>query len=136
MPERRLHIAIGVIFNQQMDEVLIAKRPEGVHQGGLWEFPGGKCEEKEDIVKALKRELFEELNLVVDNCYSLINIKYDYPNQKVQLDVWSVTGWHGKIFAKEGQVIEWVPVSLLSQRKFPDANLDIIDAIHAIEWSK
>ena len=63
MPDSRLHIAVGVIFSHEKDKVLIAKRPDNVHQGGLWEFPGGKCQDGEDVVLALRRELFEELNL-------------------------------------------------------------------------
>ncbi|HET8708455.1 MAG TPA: NUDIX domain-containing protein, partial [Pseudomonadales bacterium] len=35
-----VHVAVGVIQRED-SAVLIAKRPEHVHQGGLWEFPGG-----------------------------------------------------------------------------------------------
>jgi 8-oxo-dGTP diphosphatase len=125
----RLHIAVGVIFNQQKDSVLIARRPETKHQGGLWEFPGGKCKQNEDVVSALKRELFEELNLVVNTCCRLTHVEHDYPNQKVYLDVWSVTDWQGEIFGKEGQLVEWLEISLLGQRNFPAANIAIIEAI-------
>lgn len=127
--EGRLHIAVGVIFNQNKDSVLIAKRPESKHQGGLWEFPGGKCKANEDVVSALKRELFEELNLVVNTCCPLTHIEHDYQDQKVHLDVWSVTDWQGEIFGKEGQLVEWLDISLLGQRSFPAANTAIIEAI-------
>lgn len=128
----RLHIAVGVIFNQQKDRVLIARRPANVHQGGLWEFPGGKCHADEDVVTALKRELLEELNLMVDICQPLISINHDYPQQQVKLDVWSVLDWHGDIYGKEGQAIEWVAVSQLSQRQFPPANKQIINLVQLI----
>jgi len=128
----RLHIAVGVIFNQQKDRVLIARRPDNVHQGGLWEFPGGKCHAEEDVVTALKRELLEELNLIVDICQPLISINHDYPQQQVNLDVWSVLDWHGDIYGKEGQVIEWVAVSQLLQRDFPQANKEIINTVQSM----
>jgi 8-oxo-dGTP diphosphatase len=132
MSDERLHIAVGVIFNQQKDKVLIARRPDNVHQGGLWEFPGGKCHADEDVVTALKRELLEELNLMVDKCQPLISINHDYPKQQVKLDAWSVLDWHGDIYGKEGQTIEWVAVSRLSQRQFPSANKKIIDLVQLI----
>ncbi|MFT5132033.1 MAG: 8-oxo-dGTP diphosphatase [Gammaproteobacteria bacterium] len=131
MSDERLHIAVGVIFNQRKDHVLIARRPDHVHQGGLWEFPGGKCKKGEDIIMALKRELYEELNLIIDACDSLITINHNYSDQHVKLDVWSVNDWHGDISGKEGQIIEWVSLSQLSQRAFPQANKEIIKAIQS-----
>ena len=56
------HVAVGVIVNRQR-EVLIAKRLETQHQGGLWEFPGGKVKHNESVQDALKRELKEEVNI-------------------------------------------------------------------------
>jgi 8-oxo-dGTP diphosphatase len=132
MSVQRLHIAVGVIFNKQGDKVLITKRPDHVHQGGLWEFPGGKCRDKEDVMTALKRELFEELDLVVDHCEPLIRINHDYPAQQVKLDVWSVVEWHGNVTGKEGQLIEWVALKSLSQRNFPEANSAIINKLGSI----
>ena len=43
-----VHVAVGVIQNAN-GELLIAKRPDHVHQGGLWEFPGGKVNEGETV---------------------------------------------------------------------------------------
>ncbi|HEY9050180.1 MAG TPA: NUDIX domain-containing protein, partial [Gammaproteobacteria bacterium] len=38
-----VHVAVAVIINNDQ-EVLVSLRPDHVHQGGLWEFPGGKLE--------------------------------------------------------------------------------------------
>src|SRR5690606_26440609 len=57
-----IHVAAGVILNARQ-EVLLALRPAHKHQGGLWEFPGGKVEAGESVQEALARELLEELNL-------------------------------------------------------------------------
>ena len=43
MSRGALQIAVGVVSNAQ-GEILIAYRPESVHQGNRWEFPGGKLE--------------------------------------------------------------------------------------------
>ena len=55
-----VHVAVGVILGRD-GKILIARRPSNVHQGGLWEFPGGKVDDGETVTQALKRELKEEL---------------------------------------------------------------------------
>ena len=45
---------------------LVARRQNGVHLAGYWEFPGGKCDPDESLTACLVRELREELGLVVD----------------------------------------------------------------------
>lgn len=42
---------------------LVARRPEHKRHGGLWEFPGGKVQDGEDMAAAVRRELLEELEL-------------------------------------------------------------------------
>ena len=59
-----LEVAVGAVVNRH-GKVLIAKRPDDKHQGGLWEFPGGKIEPGETQRQALDRELHEELAIDV-----------------------------------------------------------------------
>jgi len=47
------------------DEYLVCQRPIYKRHGGLWEFPGGKCEEGESDFEAARRELREELGVDV-----------------------------------------------------------------------
>ena len=54
----KINVVAAVIYNKA-GEILIAKRPLTKHQGGLWEFPGGKINKKELPLTALTRELFE-----------------------------------------------------------------------------
>lgn len=46
-------------------QLLVCQRPAHKQHGGLWEFPGGKCEPGESDAQATARELNEELGLVV-----------------------------------------------------------------------
>lgn len=47
------------------DRLLVCQRPTHKRHGGLWEFPGGKCEPGESDVEAARRELLEELGVEV-----------------------------------------------------------------------
>jgi mutator protein MutT len=47
------------------DELLVCQRPLEKRHGGLWEFPGGKCEPGESDAAAARRELYEELGVEV-----------------------------------------------------------------------
>lgn len=42
---------------------LVCRRPAHKRHGGLWEFPGGKCELGESDAEAVRRELREELGV-------------------------------------------------------------------------
>ena len=125
--EQRLHVVAAVIRNNA-GEILIAKRPLKLHQGGLWEFPGGKVEEGEDVQQALVRELKEELAIDVKQFRPLIRIPYDYPDRKVLLDIWSVSSFTGVAIGVEGQEIRWVGSDELGEFQFPAANASIVTA--------
>lgn len=129
-----VHVAAGVIIDGD-GKILIAKRPEHVHQGGLWEFPGGKVDEGETVEQALRRELFEELGITLTGYQPLLEIRHDYPNKSVLLDVWLVTGFSGLAHGKEEQKIAWVTKSELSQYAFPQANIAIIEAVQSTNLS-
>lgn len=123
-----IHVAVGVIQNNR-GEILIAKRPQDAHQGGLWEFPGGKVDAGETLAKALVRELHEELAIVVERSEPLIQIRHHYPDKSVLLDVHRVTQFSGEPKGAEGQPVCWVATKDLGNFEFPAANRPIISAI-------
>lgn len=125
---KRVEVAAGVIYNPQ-GQILIAKRAVNQHQGGLWEFPGGKIEAAESAQQALARELHEELAIDVTASEPLIRIEHEYSDKAVVLDVWCVTAFNGVARGVEGQPLEWVLPSELKNYDFPAANEPIIEAV-------
>ena len=123
-----VHVAVGVIQDTS-GRILIARRAEHLHQGGLWEFPGGKVAAGEDVITALRRELHEELGIEVQLTRPLISIQHDYGDKHVRLDVHRVTKYTGTAHGKEGQPVQWVTVSELTEHDFPAANRGIINAV-------
>lgn len=127
-----VHVAVGVIVNAD-GKILIAKRPLNAHQGGLWEFPGGKVDAGETIEQALLRELHEELAIDVLASQPLIQIRHHYPDKSVLLDVRKINQFLGTPVGNEGQPIRWVDTKELSNFEFPAANRPIISAINLPE---
>jgi pyrrolidone-carboxylate peptidase/8-oxo-dGTP pyrophosphatase MutT (NUDIX family) len=62
-PRPPTHVVAACL--SQADRVLVTQRNMTESDGGLWEFPGGKCEPGEDWSQALIREMKEELSLDV-----------------------------------------------------------------------
>ena len=125
---RRVHVAVGVVCDSG-NRILIAQRPLHLHQGGLWEFPGGKVETGETVQQALARELFEEFAIDIGASQPLLRIKHDYSDKSVLLDVWWIDDFAGEPHGREGQPWQWVEVAELSALEFPAANRPIITAI-------
>ena len=123
-----VHVAVAVIVNTN-NEVCISLRHKGAHQGGLWEFPGGKVEQGETIKQALVREIREELNLEIKQSRPLITINHHYDDKSVCLHVYKVMMYQGEATGLEGQQLKWLPVSQLSADDFPAANLPVIKAV-------
>jgi 8-oxo-dGTP diphosphatase len=129
VPDRRcVHVAAAALVDRT-GRVLLARRPDGVHQGGLWEFPGGKLEPGETVEAALQRELAEELGVAVVSHRPLIRIRHDYDDLSVLLDVHRVDDWHGEVHGREGQPLAWVEPRDLSGYPMPAADVGIITAL-------
>lgn len=109
--------------------VLVARRPDHVHQGGLWEFPGGKLGPGETPEQGLARELEEELGIRVRSSEPLIRVHHDYGDRRVLLDVRRVTGYEGSPRGLEGQPLRWLHPGDMDAGSFPAADRTIITAL-------
>lgn len=127
-PDDVLHVAVGILADED-GRVLLARRPEGKEQAGLWEFPGGKVDPGEDAEGALERELREELGVAVASARPLIRIPHAYPHRRVLLDVWQITRYRGMPRGLEGQELVWSAPGDLSTRELLAANRPIVNAV-------
>lgn len=125
---KQVHVAVAVITAAD-GNILLTRRANDKHQGGLWEFPGGKCEPGETAEAALQREIREELAIEVRACEPLICIPYQYPDLHVLLEVFRVTAFDGEPHGAEGQPMQWVTPRQLDRIPLPAANQPIVRAI-------
>ncbi|AZN31467.1 8-oxo-dGTP diphosphatase MutT [Pseudoalteromonas sp. Angola-31] len=129
MTTKIVNVAVGVI--KKNNAIFICKRADEQHQGGLWEFPGGKVEAGESVFAALKRELSEEVGITIHSSSQLMVIEHDYGDKCVKLDIHVVSNFSGEAHGAEGQPSEWVAINELSNYDFPAANAEIIEKIQA-----
>jgi 8-oxo-dGTP diphosphatase len=108
-------VAVAV-FIQPDGSFLLSSRPAGKPYAGYWEFPGGKIEPGESVRDALRRELIEELNVVIDECAPWFTFMMHYQHATVRLHTWRVTAWHDAdadlpnargMYGLEGQQFAW-----------------------------
>ncbi len=121
------HIVVALIH--RAGAILISKRPDHRHLGGLWEFPGGKVEAGESPRQALARELREELAIEVRDARRWGEIRHRYPDKAVLLDIWHVEAFEGEARGNEGQEIAWVRPGELGGYLFPEANKTIVEEL-------
>ena len=124
-----VNVAVGVI--KKNNAIFICKRADDQHQGGLWEFPGGKVEASESVFAALKRELIEEVGITIHSSSQLMVIEHDYGDKCVRLDIHVVSNFSGQAHGAEGQPSEWVNISELTHYDFPAANAEIIEKLQS-----
>jgi len=118
-------ISIAIVKNSQ-NLFLICLRAKDLHQGGKWEFPGGKVEKNETPEQAMCRELAEEVGLNALS-YQLLESKFfDYGDADLHLHFYLVTQFSGEAQGKLSQPVKWVSKAQLALHEFPQANKSII----------
>tara|TARA_B110000977_G_scaffold122349_1_gene157202 strand:- start:1310 stop:1726 length:417 start_codon:yes stop_codon:yes gene_type:complete len=133
---KRIQVVAAVIFRfdktlaqSENNHILIARRADHLHQGGLWEFPGGKVEKGETHHQSLVRELQEEINITITSASPMMQISHDYIDKSITLDIWKVIEFEGNPEGAEGQEIRWVSMDELRDYDFPAANQPILQKL-------
>lgn len=130
MNNKRVEVVAAIVVDSH-HRILMAQRADWQHQGGKWEFPGGKIESGETHMQALARELKEEIDVQIDQqaCELFKAVHHDYSDKQVSLYFYLVKGFSGTAKGLEGQPIMWVNAQTLPQMAIPDANQAIVDAL-------
>lgn len=123
-------VACAVIREQ--GKILITKRREEDHLGGLWEFPGGKRIAPESLGSCLERELFEELGIRIKPLRFLKHIDYRYPEKRVSLYFYECLLLKGRPIARASLEFRWVWPFQLHSYSFPPADEAILNLLRGI----
>ena len=121
MTKNHKRIGVAVIINQE-GKILIDKRSNTGLMANLWEFPGGKIEQGESVADCIRREVKEELGIIIEVDRALTEITHDYGEFIVTLYVHLCKLIKGVPHPLECQEVRWVKSRELDQFSFPSAN--------------
>ena len=102
---KTVKVAAAVIKDK--DRILIAQRLKGEFKG-KWEFPGGKLEENEDAITALKREIKEEMEADIETDEYLCKIEHDYETFHLSMDVYICHFLNQNIKLHDHMAYRWI----------------------------
>ncbi len=123
-----MRVVAGGLFDAT-GRVLIAQRPVGSQMAGRWEFPGGKIESGESELQALSRELAEELGVTLVRAERMLQLTHEYPERRVELNMWLVTAYQGEPMSLDGQALKWVKPADLVNEDLLEADRPIVAAL-------
>lgn len=108
-------------------KILFAQRKKGDSYGLLWEFPGGKVEEKEKLEEALIREIKEELgvDIVVEDFIHTFEDEND--NKKIVVHLFSCKIISGFVKPLECNKIEFLSLEEAKRLNLAPVDKKILD---------
>jgi len=127
--QKRIDVAVGILISADR-QLLLTSRPSGKPMAGYWEFPGGKLEAGETVEQALRRELQEELGVLIGAAQIWKVTEHDYPHNLVRLHWCKVNTWTGALQMREGQQFAWQHLPLTVAPVLPGA-FPILDWLSA-----
>lgn len=120
---KTIEVVAAIIIKN--DKIFVTQRGYGDFKG-MWEFPGGKIEPGETRENALKREIKEELNGIIDIEQYLNTINYDYPSFHLTMHNY-VCELNNDVSLLEHEAAAWVTKDQLKDIDFLPADLLILD---------
>ncbi|HEX7078243.1 MAG TPA: (deoxy)nucleoside triphosphate pyrophosphohydrolase [Candidatus Eisenbacteria bacterium] len=121
---RLYEVGAGIVWDGS--RVLIARRQDHDHQGGLWEFPGGKRNAGESLAECLRREMLEEIALDVEVGPLWRALTHVYPDRRVSIYFHLCTARGGEPRPIECAEIRWVPPEALTVLPFVEGDVLVL----------
>jgi 8-oxo-dGTP diphosphatase len=130
---RRSFTVVAAVIRDGNGRVLLTRRPDGKHMGGLWEFPGGKIEDGESPADALVRELAEELGVTIAVGPPMTFAVHEEPELRILLLFYSAEIVGGEPCGDEGQAIAWVSPRELASYPTPPADAALVAHLASLD---
>ena len=106
---------------------LIAQRPAGHQLARKWEFPGGKVADGESLHAAIKREILEELDVVIEVHSALTPSFHAYQHLSLTLIPFRCFVIRGIPAPLEHSNIVWVDEKTVREYQFAEADIAVLE---------
>ncbi|WP_435930038.1 pyrimidine (deoxy)nucleoside triphosphate diphosphatase [Dryocola sp. BD613] len=117
-------------------KILLAQRPEGGDQAGLWEFPGGKVERGESQPAALIRELKEELGIGAEVGVYVASHQREISGRVIHLHAWHVPSFRGELTAYCHSGLVWCSPAEAFAYALAPADIPLLEAFMALPGAR
>lgn len=124
-------VTVAAALIRDGDNLLLTKRLEDTHLGGLWEFPGGKVEEGESLEDALMREIHEELGIEIKIGPLYLTQVHQYPDRLVHLHFFECRILEGTPVCRKAAGFIWISPEEMVQLEIPEANRPLVEKLKA-----
>jgi len=125
-------IRIAVALVQRDARWLVALRRPDAHLPGLWEFPGGKCENDEAPATAAIRELREECGVDAMAERALASVFYEYADRRVNITPVLCRWQSGEAAPIGSDECRWVSLREMRRLDMPPVNAEIIHHLEQV----
>lgn len=126
---KSIKVVAAVIIDNK--KVFATQRGYGEYKD-WWEFPGGKIEAGESPEEALKREILEELDTIIEVGALIKTIEYDYPNFHLSMLCYQARIISGSLILKEHENAKWLKKDELNSVNWLPADLEILNLVSAL----
>lgn len=94
-----------------------------------WEFPGGKMEAGETLEEALKREIWEELETLIDVEQLVLTVEYDYPQFHLTMHCYLCRVESGHLTLMEHEAARWLDKDQLDCVNWLPADRSVVEIL-------
>ena len=120
---------VCAVIRDDVGRVFACRRPEGKSLAGKWEFPGGKVEEGEKDVDALKREIAEELGCRIHVGEPIKEVLHDYDDFSIRLLAFQCRLLSENVRPLEHAEVRWVELEVCPSLDWADADVPVWQAL-------
>lgn len=126
---KKLIKVVGAIIENDNNEILCALRSPKMSLPNMWEFPGGKVEENENLAQAIVREIQEELKCSIEYKEVFNDNTHDYEKFIVNLITIKCKIKEGIPIAKEHSKLIWLKRENLQSLKWAPADIPAVEQL-------
>lgn len=126
---KKLVKVVGAIIENKNSEVLCALRSTKMSIPNLWEFPGGKVEQGEEISDTIVREIREELGCHIEFKEIFHDNTHEYDNFIVNLITVKCRIVEGEPIASEHDKLIWLKKENLKSLNWAPADIPAVELL-------